>query len=256
MHWKIVESVRKNEGVNFEQLAEFLGLFRGNQQNVGACFTLNQDLFFEIPKNGLNEDLIWQSFVPIGYEYKRDTKGDIDLNSKIVLPNDKFTHPTINNETRFCYMKLHGSLNWRSSEDRSRIVMGDANYKIEQIQAEPLLDFYINQFQGAINSGKVQLLVIGYGFRDRHINKFLLKAVNEHELNIHIISTTNEEKFKEILKSTSKEIFWDEDNRDEQSGTKLCGAIKGYYPYRMNAIFPKNESKTNTAVTLTKIFSS
>lgn len=66
--------------------------------------------------------------------------------------------------------KLHGSMNWRAAQGDPMLIMGGG--KSRQIAANRVLAAYAEEFQRSACSG-ARLMVIGYGFRDEHINQCL-----------------------------------------------------------------------------------
>jgi hypothetical protein len=71
--------------------------------------------------------------------------------------------------------KLHGSSNWKSADGKPLLVMGGA--KPNEISRHPILRWYAQEFESRLVSPGTRLMVIGYGFKDRHINDAIAKAV-------------------------------------------------------------------------------
>lgn len=84
------------------------------------------------------------------------------------------------------YFKLHGSANWRSDDGRSMLIMG--GNKAHEIGLSPVLQWYQEQFREHLSRGDSRLMVIGYGFRDKHINEVIKQAVRNHGLKLFVIS--------------------------------------------------------------------
>jgi len=72
--------------------------------------------------------------------------------------------------------KLHGSSNWESA-DRDQLMIIGGN-KTTGIQLHPILGWYAKQFDEFLQRSKTRLMIIGYGFRDDHINEAINRAVN------------------------------------------------------------------------------
>ena len=72
------------------------------------------------------------------------------------------------------YFKLHGSSNWRALNGFSLVVM--ANDKNKQIDGIALLDWYRGKFREMIGAPDSKLLIIGYSFRDPHINEMIYQG--------------------------------------------------------------------------------
>lgn len=71
--------------------------------------------------------------------------------------------------------KLHGSSNWTRSDGKPLLIMGGA--KIRAIGQTPILNWYATEFERRLAEKGAKLMVIGYGFRDEHINAAIAKAV-------------------------------------------------------------------------------
>ncbi len=83
------------------------------------------------------------------------------------------------------YFKLHGSSNWQEIHGAPMLIMG--GNKIRDIQLSPVLSWYHEQFETRLYQGDVRLMVIGYGFRDTHINEVIMRAINERGLQMFVI---------------------------------------------------------------------
>lgn len=84
------------------------------------------------------------------------------------------------------YFKLHGSSNWQEIHGAPMLIMG--GNKIRDIQLSPVLSWYHQQFEKRLYQGGTRLMVIGYGFRDSHINEVIMRAVNERGTQMFIIA--------------------------------------------------------------------
>jgi SIR2-like domain len=72
--------------------------------------------------------------------------------------------------------KLHGSSNWKNAEGKPLLVMGGA--KVGEIGRNPILSWYSQLFEQYLMAPNARLMVIGYGFRDPHINAAIGRAVD------------------------------------------------------------------------------
>jgi hypothetical protein len=81
--------------------------------------------------------------------------------------------------------KLHGSSNWTRADGQSMLIMGGA--KVREIGDTPILNWYAKVFDDLLTTKGAKLMVIGYGFRDNHINEAIAKAV-EGGLKLFIIA--------------------------------------------------------------------
>jgi SIR2-like domain len=84
------------------------------------------------------------------------------------------------------YFKLHGSSNWQEVHGAPMLIMG--GNKIREIGLSPVLSWYHQQFEERLCQGGTRVMVIGYGFRDTHINEVIMRAVNERGLKMFIIA--------------------------------------------------------------------
>jgi hypothetical protein len=71
------------------------------------------------------------------------------------------------------YFKLHGSIDWLYESEMLLILGGG---KKENIGRHPILGWYHEHFSRCISSPGARIMIIGYGFRDPHINDTLVKA--------------------------------------------------------------------------------
>ena len=155
-------------------------------------FTLNQDLFLERHKN-------WRIAGAPDFQQEfyhlplRNKPNPIHLPSpqisqaqlEVALTNG------VKNYAGPAYIKLHGSYCWKSWTGEPGMVLGINKEKF--IEKEPLLKCYLKVFKKALNRESAKLIIIGYGFRDAHINRLLLKAIQEHGLNLYIINPRDPE---------------------------------------------------------------
>jgi hypothetical protein len=137
----------------------------------------------------------------------------------------------------FYYIKLHGSYDWRDSNDQKKLVIGVT--KPVQLENEPILCWYFNLFKEVLSLPERRLLIIGYGFRDPHINEVLVKSIIESGLRLFVVNPTDPERFREKALGnlgSQKQILWD--------------GIAGYYPYSLEEFFPYGASSTQHYRTL------
>jgi hypothetical protein len=83
------------------------------------------------------------------------------------------------------YYKLHGSTNWMTDIGQGMMILGTG--KLKAIQENSLLTSYQEIFVKALECPDTRLTIIGYGFRDDHINDALKNAVNRHGLRFYLI---------------------------------------------------------------------
>jgi hypothetical protein len=87
------------------------------------------------------------------------------------------------------YCKLHGSFRWRPTDGTPGMVLGGG--KEIAIGRSLLLTEYHGLFQNVLCAGDVRLLVIGYSFRDAHINRAIAAAVQGHTAKLFVWDTAN-----------------------------------------------------------------
>lgn len=170
-------------------------------ENKSFIFTLNQDLFFEriywnnsvaslsIP--GIPNDVKW---------FESNFNEPLEKEDYIKLPSKdklKSIENDLLNFGNFFLIKLHGSFNWKSSDDSDIMVIGKG--KNRQIENEPLLCYYYEIFKKVLSQTNRRLLIIGYGFGDEHINSVISNAVENYGLKIYILSPEPPNKLKERL---------------------------------------------------------
>lgn len=227
-------------GFHPSDLRKFLEFFSDSRSGVtAACFTLNQDLFLERLMN-------WQPLVPLTMRFNQSVNGvidTIDLNSRSykTLPTLGELEDVKGSLTgEFAYIKLHGSQKWVSSDGSDTKVIG-INKK-ESINKIPLLKWYFELFQEALFKPDVKLVSVGYSFRDEHVNEILVKAIQEYGLKIYIISTEDPSSFQFRLthKYPSGSIM----NDDDEEHRPIWDAVDGYFPYKLNIVFPYDQTQT------------
>ncbi len=154
-----------------------------------AIFTLNQDLLLERHYHrGI--ELVGDRRFDAAYSPSLHTPG---TGSPYYDPDYEIKRPRVPVEDLGfsvpprCqpYFKLHGSMNWFDKAGGRLLVMG--GNKPGAISASPLLKWYAEQFDHYLQRPDARLMIIGYGFRDDHINQALLHATEKHGLKIFII---------------------------------------------------------------------
>lgn len=90
------------------------------------------------------------------------------------------------------YVKLHGSAHWQHSEGRDILISG-VNKK-EKISNFNLLQAEYLLFEKICDVKDLQIVIVGYGFRDPHVNETILSAV-ENGARLYIVNTMPLDKF-------------------------------------------------------------
>lgn len=88
----------------------------------------------------------------------------------------------------FHLYKMHGSLTWERTEQgriqqvnstESPLIVCPASDKYESSYEQPYFEM-MSRFQQALRRENTLLIVIGFGFRDKHIQNVILEAVNQN----------------------------------------------------------------------------
>jgi SIR2-like protein len=149
-----------------------------------AMFTLNQDTFLERKYGGSDirdgSQGKWFGFESPGL-LEENVAGKPYASPGVFRPGD----PPFSVRDRYQpYFKLHGSSNWRALNGYSMLIMGEN--KGTQIDGVALLDWYRENFRSMLSAPDARLMIIGYSFRDQHINEIIHAATNTG-LKIYII---------------------------------------------------------------------
>jgi len=146
-------------------------------------FTTNYDTLFEqaASKAGF---VVIDGF---SFTHPREFSGkwfDLDIvnRDKTRLKQEESFLPEV-----FHLYKLHGSLNW--TKNNGRIIQNDnpsepliiypANEKYESSYEQPYFEM-MSRFQQALRKENTLLIIIGFGFQDKHINNVVIEAVEQN----------------------------------------------------------------------------
>lgn len=216
--------------VNIYGVQKLIDLFpRVNKK--GFFFTLNQDLFIErhyyngqrpvIP--GIQHRQEWFSSL-FRMPLKQSDYSQLPTSAFIEDNKDR-----ILSDSNFFYIKLHGSQNWVSSPGSQTMVIG--RRKSRRLREEPLLSWYFDIFKDVVLQQNRRLLIIGYGFRDNHINRVISEAVEKHGLKIFVISP---QPFEDFKRNINRSVY----------RRKILKGLSGYYPFSLLDMFPADQSTT------------
>jgi hypothetical protein len=220
--------------INIYRLNEFIDSFSGQRPDMsGFFFTLNQDLFIERHFSSTMGGLDTLCIRKMPSNDKRSMQLPIEKQDFMTLPTEdqliKNRKDKLSPRIVY-YVKLHGSYGWLSSDGVNRFVIGKD--KEVQLSREPLLSYYFDLFKKIISMSDSKLLVIGYGFRDKHINNVIADAVSNSGLKIYIISPSEQSLFIDRLMKA-------------ECGETILSSLKGYYPYTLLDIFPQDQSESH-----------
>jgi len=226
--------------LNIYKLQEFISSFAG-KNGKGFYFTLNQDLFLERKYyNGVEPVL--PAIQRKSNWFTTHFNNQLTAQDYCRLPTkNELNAPKINLLVagNYFYIKLHGSYNWLSSSGSQRLVIG--RNKLNQINQEPLLAYYFELFENVLSTEDKRLLIIGYGFRDEHINEVLADSVENHGLQIHIVTPVSFSSFQSTLSNAPY-------------GSSILKGISGYYQHNLVQIFPPDQSESQAKRTLYESF--
>jgi len=96
----------------------------------------------------------------------------------------------IDPEFQPCF-KLHGSSNWFAPTGQPLLIMGGD--KLREMSLHPILLWYAEIFERMVSEPESRLMIIGYSFRDPHINEVITHAIEQSGLRIFIIDPKGSE---------------------------------------------------------------
>lgn len=147
-------------------------------------FTTNYDLLFETAANE-------SGFVVIdGFSFTQPRKFsgryfDLDIVNREktrIKQEESFVSKV------FHFYKLHGSLNWFKDDDENVVqqdnptkplIIYPASEKYESSYEQPYFEM-MSRFQQALRKENTLLIVIGFGFQDKHIQNAIIEAVEQN----------------------------------------------------------------------------
>lgn len=219
--------------IDSNALEKFIRDLATDQKERGLFFTLNQDISIEryfrtavitpcVERiNELNGSLKQGCFRDSWF---RKVPNKEELVKKKLDREGKWKNEKV------YYIKLHGSFNWKDSKDNKIMVIGTS--KLKDIEKEPILKWYLELFKCVLSMPNRRLLIIGYGFRDNHINDIIVNSINHYDLKLHIIYPKDRTAFEN---DTLKFVGSDPDKK------AISGAISYYYGEDVKTIFRHNK---------------
>jgi hypothetical protein len=137
-----------------------------------AIFTLNQDTLLEQHYAGSNlqqgSNGKWLGFQIPGLKQLMAPGGGPYEPPGILTPEPS---PYSLHQRQQPYFKLHGSSNWRTDTNSALLIMG--GNKSSEMDQIPLLNWYRSEFRRMTTEPDARLMIIGYGFKDMHINEMI-----------------------------------------------------------------------------------
>jgi hypothetical protein len=217
--------------VSLPHLVDFIQRFAGPPGRLGLIFSLNQDLLLERCLS-FNNILDLPGLRP-GDRFSTRLKNSPVSSMKLRLPNgdevDQLETQYIGQGAHLLFVKLHGSMEWTSADGSSHPVIG--TQKEQLINREPLLKWYAHLFGEALTARpNRKLVVIGYGFRDDHINRTVGDACRTHGLKVIVVDPEEPEQFNHRL-------------HGHGSWQQIRKGWAGYYRCTLVDLFPRGEAK-------------
>jgi hypothetical protein len=176
-----MNSAFKSKGLEFRQLIGHDHPVRNFLFRFDAIFSLNQDLLLEYCYRGNKDGLVdrddphterdWQC-PGMRLTAPPDATAVYPSAAGIWVPSGD--HGIAHGEQPV--FKLHGSSNWLTAEGSDMMIVGGG--KAPAIARYPVLQWYSKIFTEHLTRPDARLMVIGYGFRDEHINAALMKAID------------------------------------------------------------------------------
>lgn len=210
-------------------------------------FTTNYDLLFEMAANE-------SGFIVIdGFSFTQPRKFSGRYFDLDVINREK---TRIKQEESFVskvfqFYKLHGSLNWYkdSSENvvqqdspKKPLIIYPANEKYESSYEQPYFEM-MSRFQQALRKENTLLIVIGFGFQDKHIQNVIIEAVEQNpSFQLLIVNYNGTEG---IDTSCLKSFFVDEGKKQVKRNVNIIfETFSGFtknYPSNYTYIEPNKE---------------
>jgi len=221
-----------------QSLRHFLGRFAGTGRNRGFIFTLNQDLLVE--RLYSNQGGLLQ--IPaLGHpdwftgKFEEKTPPEIKMPEprRIAFFRENFWEKGSGLQN-FLYIKLHGSYAWKSANNSDAFVIG--HEKSGSIAKEPLLQWYLQLFKEVLNLPNQILVVVGYGFMDRHINEIIADAA-ETGLKLYVISPLQPRELRQVL-----DPLHSAGHEAAHRGKEIWRMLRGYYCSSVDMMIPTNAS--------------
>ncbi|RTL27150.1 MAG: hypothetical protein EKK47_19720 [Burkholderiales bacterium] len=119
--------------------------------------------------------------------------------------------------------KLHGSSNWRYLHGQDMMIIGGA--KLQDINTTPILGWYLSQFEEQLCAPNAKLMVIGYGFRDQHINDAIKLGV-ENGLKVFVIAPEGADLARKNNKTSGGNSIYVKSDIEEMFERSLIGASR------------------------------
>lgn len=146
----------------------------------------------------------------------------------------------------FHLYKLHGSIDWqqegnrivKQSTPKKPVLIYPRHSKFELSYESPFLDL-ISRFQAALRQTETSLLVVGFGFNDKHLTQPILSAIKSNVgLRTFVVSPSLEDSGNEAIETVESLIA----NGDTRLGL-LAGTFEQFVPYLPDLVSETEEER-------------
>lgn len=191
---------------------------------------------------------IYTTNYDLAFEYTMDSLGIVYKDGFTGFVNRLFDPRTLSENGMPSLIKIHGSVNWIHEENRIKAIQPEFNdgkvkvtntdpvviyptsNKLYQTYATPYSEL-MRHMLDEMKSGSNIVVVIGYGYRDDHVNEILYKAI-ENPKNIFYFFTYESPYKNEFIKEM-REL-----GRDMPNINILSGFILGSFDIFVRYIMP------------------
>ena len=115
------------------------------------------------------------------------------------------------------------------------------NKKTGLIDREPYLKWSHAVFGQVLKGPGCELVVIGYGFGDEHINRVIADSIQHHGLKLHVVSPEDRRAFKNKLMPIHGAI----EKYPPTDGSILWNGLCGYYQGRVVDLYTYTGGNSN-----------
>ncbi|NMW63905.1 hypothetical protein HHJ76_11470 [Mobiluncus mulieris] len=215
-------SSEKYGGETFDRYVTFYeSIFKERKPNQPklSIFTTNYDLFNEYALDANN--IVYTT----GFDTSLKRYFNISrFNYRIVDDTDKYKdrwQPTIKEANLY---KLHGSINWKTTESGTLYQDDSTNYENSKIVDDNNVVIYptilkhketaqapyselFRSFANSLQRQNSTLIIIGYGFGDEHINTIIRQNLKNQDFNLIVFGDKLEERVKEFTNKCTSTNF-------------------------------------------------
>lgn len=244
-------AIRENCLLNFKAKKEpHLGFLRkliSRKSNLPRVevFTTNYDTLFEQAAKAANIVVIDGFSFSMPREFAgRNFDLDIVNRARSRIKGEESFIPNV-----IHLLKLHGSVDWVMDEKRNVVMQCDCEDNDNALMVYPSADKYaasydqpyfemMSRFQTAVRRDELLLIVVGFGFRDKHINNVVVEAAKQNP-SCHLLIVDYSGKDEPISLKNYEEIFHGlGSNISIFNGTfgefVECMPLNGAYKFDMN----------------------